>query len=111
MRESITKITQVDDWIFEIKMVKAIKVKNHGEPYSAVANLTANGDQMYIDSHLSANNEDLLKDDFMAIYKFCQSIGMKSISYDRIKNGLRTTRDMEIAENQTRASAPKLRIC
>ncbi|MCF2947427.1 hypothetical protein L0668_04855 [Paraglaciecola aquimarina] len=109
MRKSITKITQIDDWIFEIKMVKAIKVKNHGDPYSAVASLTANGDQMYIDSHLSANNEDLQKDDFMAIYKFCQSIGMQNISYDRIKNGLKSTRNVDIVENQH--PAPKLRVC
>lgn len=107
MSEPITKITQVDDWIFEVKMVKAIKVKNYGEPYSAIASLTANGDQMYIDSHLSANNEDLQKDDFMAIYKFCQSIGIKNISYDRIKNGFKSTKNVEVVENQTL----KLRVC
>ncbi|WP_158972659.1 hypothetical protein [Paraglaciecola sp. L3A3] len=105
MNETIAKTTQVDEWIFEIKMVKAIKVKKHGEPYSAVASLTANGEQMYIDSHLSTGDEELNKDDFMAIYKFCQSIGMKNINYDRIKNGFRTSKSIEIVENQT----PKLR--
>ncbi|MDU0353307.1 hypothetical protein RS130_04610 [Paraglaciecola aquimarina] len=106
MNKSITKTTQIDGWLFEVKMVKAIKVKNHGEPYSAVASMTANGDQMYIDSHLSSNNEELQKDDFMAIYKFCQSMGMKNISYDRIKNGLKTTKNIDIVENQQ----PKLRV-
>ena len=99
MNKSITRIAQMDDWVFEVKMVRALKVKKHGDPYSAIANLTANGDQMYIDSHLSIKDEDLSKDDFMTIYKFCESMGMKSISYDRIKNGFRTSKQIDILEN------------
>ena len=87
------------DWVFEVKMVKALKVKKYGEPYSAIANLTANGDQMYIDSHLSVNDEELSKEDFMTIYQFCQSMGMKNIGYDRIKNGFKICKHVEILEN------------
>jgi hypothetical protein len=80
-------------------MVKALKVKKHGETYSAIANLTANGDQMYKDSHLLVNDEELSKEYFMTIYKFCQSMGMKNIIYDRIKNGFKTCKQVEILEN------------
>jgi hypothetical protein len=99
MNKSITHIAQMDDWVFEVKMVRALKVKKHGDPYSAIANLTANGDQMYIDSHLSVNDEELSKEDFMTIYKFCQSMGMKNIGYDRIKNGFKTFKKVDILEN------------
>ncbi|MFT4807431.1 MAG: hypothetical protein ACI9LX_000750 [Paraglaciecola sp.] len=99
MKKSITRIAQMDDWVFEVKMVRALKVKKHGAPYSAVANMTANGDQMYIDSHLSVNDEELSKEDFMTIYKFCQSMGMKNIGYVRIKNGLKTSKQVDILEN------------
>ena len=108
MSKSITRIEQIDDWVFEVKMVKALKVKNYGEPYSAIANLTANGDQMYIDSHLSINDEELDKNDFMTIYKFCQQMGMKNISYDRIKNGFKSTKQVDIIENQT--PQPNIRL-
>ena len=57
MDKTITRVSQLDDWFFEVKMIRAIKSKNYGDPYSAIANLTANGYQMFIDSHLSANNE------------------------------------------------------
>ena len=100
MQKTISRICQIDDWIFEVKMVRALKVRAHGEPYSAVANLTANGEQVYIDSHLSINNEELNKDDFMTIYRFCESMGMKHISYDRIKNGVKTCKMVDILENQ-----------
>jgi hypothetical protein len=99
MNKSITRIAQMDDWFFEVKMVRALKSKNYGDPYSAIANLTSNGEKMHIDSHLSVNNEELTKEDFMTIYKFCQSMGMKGISYDRIKNGLRTSKEIDILEN------------
>lgn len=106
MSETITRIAKMDDWCFEVKMVKAIKTKNYGDSYSAVAQLTANGEQMHIDSHLSVNNEELSKDDFMTIYKFCQAMGMKGISYDRVKNGFRTSKHIEISEN----SQPNIRL-
>ena len=80
-------------------MVKALKVKKHGETYSAIANLTANGDQMYKDSQLLVNDEELSKEYFMTIYKFCQSMGMKNIIYDRIKNVFKTCKQVEILEN------------
>lgn len=99
MDKFITRIAQLEDWVFEVKMVRALKVKKHGDPYSATANLTANGDQMYIDSHLSINGEELSKEDFMTIYKFCQSMGMKNICYDRIKNGLRKSKRISVSEN------------
>lgn len=100
MQKTISRLWQMDDWIFEVKMVRALKVKQHGEPYSAVANLTANGEQIYIDSHLALNNEELNKKDFMTIYHFCQSMGMKHISYDRIKNGIKSSKIIDIVENQ-----------
>jgi hypothetical protein len=55
---------------------------------------------MHIDSHLSVKDEELSGDDFMAIYKFCQSMGMNCISYDRIKNGFRSSKKVDICENQ-----------
>ncbi|MEP0355090.1 hypothetical protein [Paraglaciecola sp.] len=106
MNQSISRLSQIGDWVFEVKMVRALKVKNHGEPYSAIANLTANGDQMYIDSHLSINDEDLTKEDFLTIYKFCQSMGMKNISYDRIKNGLKSSKQVDITQN----TSPQFRL-
>lgn len=99
MNKSITRIAQMDDWVFEVKMVRALKLKKHRESYSAIASLTANGDQMYIDSHLSDKDEELSKEDFMTIYKFCQSMGMKNISYDRVKNGFKTSKQVDILEN------------
>jgi hypothetical protein len=55
---------------------------------------------MYIDSHLSVNDEELSKEDFMTIYKFCQSMAMNSIGYDRIKNGFKTSKQINISKNQ-----------
>ncbi|MGS2721047.1 hypothetical protein [Paraglaciecola aestuariivivens] len=108
MNKSITRVAKIDDWFFEVKMVRAIKSKNYGDSYSAVAQLTANGESMHIDSHLSVDDTELTKDDFMTIYKFCQSMGMKSISYDRVKNGLRTSKRVEVSEEPI--ARPNMRL-
>ena len=108
MTDTITKLTQMDDWVFEVKMVRALKVKKHGDPYSAVANLTATGESVYIDTQLTKDGEELSKKDYMTIYKFCQALGMKEINYDRIKNGNRRVQSIVIEENQQRK--PQLRI-
>ena len=99
MNKSISRVVKIDGWFFEVKMVRALKSENYGDPYSAIAHLTSSGEQMHIDSHLAVDNADLNKDDFMTLYKFCQTMGMKSISYDRVKNGTRTSKQVEISEN------------
>jgi hypothetical protein len=60
-------------------------VKKYNDPYSAIANLAAHGEQMYKDSHLSVSDGGLSEEDFMIIYKFCWSMGMKNIICDRTK--------------------------
>lgn len=100
MKPSISRFTQMDDWIFEVKMVRAIRVKKYGDPYTAVATLTANGDQMYIDTQLTREEGDFSRKDFMTFYRFCQSLEMKSVMYDKVKNGVRHPRIVDIVENQ-----------
>ncbi|MCC2616992.1 hypothetical protein LJ739_12135 [Aestuariibacter halophilus] len=99
MKSSISRFTQMDDWIFEVKMVRALRVQNYGDPYTAVATLTANGDQMYIDSQLTREAEDFTRQDFMTFYRFCQALEMKSFHYDKMKNGVRHPRVVDIVEN------------
>jgi hypothetical protein len=67
MNKSVTRIAQMGDCFFEVKMVRALKSKNHGDPYTAIAQLTASGEQMHIDSHLTVKGEELSKDDFITI--------------------------------------------
>ena len=96
MKPSISRFTQMDDWIFEVKMVRALRVKKYGEPYTALATLTANGESMYIDSQLTRENEDFSRKDFMTFVRFCESLEMKNIVYDKVKDGVRHPRIIEI---------------
>ena len=100
MKPSISRFTHMDDWIFEVKMVRALRVKNYGDPYNAVATLTTTGDQMYVDTQLTREEHDFSRKDFMTFYRFCQSLEMKSFHYDKMKNGVRHPRVVDIVENQ-----------
>lgn len=99
MTTSISRFMQMDDWIFEVKMVRALKVNNYGDPYTAIATMTANGDQMYIDSQLAREEDNFSRKDSMTFYRFCQELDMKSFHYDKMKNGVRHPRIVDIVEN------------
>ena len=83
---SMARYVQVDDWIFEVKTVRALKVDKYGKPYSAIANLTVNGDNVYIDGLLTRENEKFSRKDFHAFYKYCQQMDLKQANFDRFKN-------------------------
>ena len=108
MTKTITRQCQMDDWIFEVKMVRALKMKTASGPYSAVASFTTNGEQVYIDTHLSIDNEELTKDDYLTFYRFCQALGMKSIRYDRMKNGVKQSKTVDLEE--TLQTKPVIRL-
>ncbi|MFS1701446.1 hypothetical protein [Alteromonas sp. AMM-1] len=100
MQSGITRFTRVGDWIFEVKMVRALRVEEYGQPYDAVATLTSNGDNLYIDTQLTRQHNELSRYDCMAFYEFARQLEMKQIHYDKLRNGQRQSRVVEIVENQ-----------
>jgi hypothetical protein len=80
------RFVQVDDWIFEVKTVRSLRVDQYGKPYTAIANLTVNGDSAYLDGLLTRENEKFSRKDFQAFYKFCQQMQVKQGNFDRFKN-------------------------
>ncbi|RDV24829.1 hypothetical protein DXV75_12165 [Alteromonas aestuariivivens] len=101
MRAGISRFTQIGEWIFEVKMVRALRVSEYGQPYSGVATISINGDNVYIDTQLTRNNEELSREDCMAFYEFCRQLEMKQIHYDRVKQGMRWPRVVDVEENQS----------
>ncbi|MBA6253502.1 MAG: hypothetical protein ACI9O3_001014 [Colwellia sp.] len=84
--KSMPRFVQVDDWIFEVKTVRAIRVDEYGKPYTAIANLTVNGDNAYIDGLLTRENEKFNRKDYAAFHQFCQQMKVKQAHFDRFKN-------------------------
>ena len=96
MKESMSKHVQIGEWIFEVKMVRALKVNKYGEPYSAIANCTINGDSMYVDGMLTKEDKELAKDDLASFYKFSQLMNIKQCSYHRYLNGKSFTKKVDV---------------
>jgi hypothetical protein len=92
----VTKYIQIDDWIFEIKSVRALRVKEYGQPYSAIANVNINGDKAYIDGLMTKKEEEFTKKDFMAFYQYCQKLGVTEANFDRFKNSDLTSKSVDI---------------
>ncbi|TDF35499.1 hypothetical protein EYS14_18955 [Alteromonadaceae bacterium M269] len=96
MSSSMPRYIKMDDWIFEIKAVRALKVPKYGEPYKAISNLSVMGESMYIDGQMAREDDKFTRKDFSTFYKFCQTLGMKTAHFDRIQDGERVTRIVDI---------------
>jgi len=97
------RFVQVDDWIFEVKTVRALRVDKYGKPYTAIANLTINGDIAYIDGLLSSETEKFSRKDSEAFYKFCQQMKVKEANFDRFKNDELVSECVDIQPIKTKA--------
>lgn len=94
MSELMSKHMKIGDWIFEVKMVRALKVDEYGQPYSAIANCNINGDSMYIDGLLTQEGQNFTRNDFKSFNDFCHQIGLKQCSYHRYQNGESKTKEV-----------------
>ena len=97
----MTKYIQLDDWIFEIKAVRALRVSEYGQAYSSIANININGDSAYIDGLMSRENEVFTRKDFNTIIEFCQQLGLETAAFDRFKNGALVSEVINLKKRST----------
>jgi hypothetical protein len=95
--ELMSKHVEIGEWVFEVKMIRALKVSEYGKPYSAIANCNINGDVMYIDGLLTKNEQVFTKNDANSFNEFCYKMGLKQCSYHRYQNGQSKTKDVMIS--------------
>lgn len=86
MNETMSRYIELDNWIFEIKSVRAIRVENYGEPYSAIGHLCINGNSVYVDGLMARDNKDLSQDDYQTFIELCQRLGLSQIKFDGFHN-------------------------
>lgn len=99
--QNMTKYIQLDDWIFEVKTVRALRVKDYGQPYSAIANININGDTAFIDGLIMREKELFSRKDFNTFVKFCRNLELKSASFDRFKNGKLSSEIVNLQKQST----------
>lgn len=106
--ETLSRCIKIDDWIFELKMVRAIRVEEYGQPYSAIANINFNGDNAYVDGLMTNSAGELAKKDFNTLTEYFQRLGVKEIQFDRYKNNQATARTLDVSSLDTKPQPLKL---
>lgn len=109
MSDDLSRYVKIGDWYFEVKMVRALKVDEYGEPYSAIANCNINGNSMYVDGLLTKDGQEFTRKDFMTFYKFTENMGLDNFSYHRYHNGISSNKEVKVAKPERRQSKSKLR--
>ena len=79
------RFVEIGEWIYEIKLVKAVKTPKYGQPYTAICYLNFIDDRVTVESLLS--KEQLTKFDFKTHLDFVKKMSVSSIEYDRYHNG------------------------
>lgn len=87
---------QMDDWIFEVKTVRAHRVDKDSKAFTATANCNINGDGMYIDSLLTKDQKEFSKEDFMTFNKFSEKMGLKEVTYHRYHHGESASKTIKV---------------
>ena len=82
MNQTINRHIQIDNWIFEVKMVRALKVKQYGEPYCAIANISLNGSSAYIDGMMQKDQQDISDEDVQVFKDFCQQMAIEKLNVE-----------------------------
>ena len=91
-----SRYVQIDKWIFEVKSVRAIRVDGFGEPYSAIANLTLNGNSAYIDGLLTREDDEFTREDYQTFMKISQQLEVESVDFDRFKQRRRVSDKIKV---------------
>lgn len=92
-----SRCIRINNWIFEVKMVRAMRVAEYGQPYSAIANVNFNGDNVYIDGLMTDSATELSREDFKSLKAYFQRLGVKEIQFDRYKNQQWIQRSLNVA--------------
>ena len=78
----MTRYVELNDWIFEIKSIRAIKVGNYGDPYKATANICVNNDVAHVDGVMSKDQSDLNNEDMNTFEELCKKLGVSNVKFD-----------------------------
>jgi len=85
-QQEMTRYVELNNWIFEIKSIRAIRVNNYGDPYSATANLCINSDSAYVDGVMTKDQTDLEQEDYVTFMQLCQKLGISKVKFDSYNN-------------------------
>ncbi|MCJ8294438.1 MAG: hypothetical protein MJK15_08530 [Colwellia sp.] len=108
LQKTATRCIKVDHWIFEIKAVRAIRVEEYGQPYSAIANININGDKAYIDGLMTNSKVGFDREDFAAFKAYLQQLDITKAEFDRFKNQEAISKSLDVPPLTDRSTALQL---
>ncbi|GHF78811.1 hypothetical protein [Thalassotalea marina] len=93
---TMPRYVKLNNWIFEVKAVRALRVEDYGDPYSAIASVSVNGDTAYFDGLLTRENEVFTRADFETFKQFCSQLEVGRANFDRFKNQIMFKESVDI---------------
>ena len=86
LSDSISMHTQIGDWIFIIKLMKAIRVPVYGARYNAVADITFTAEKTAFISGLMTKNDEFNRSDRRTFKKLFHQLGIEAVNWQRMRD-------------------------
>ena len=84
------------DWIFDVKLVRALKVNVYGEPYTMAANITLNGESSYIDTLVGRSDTPMTRNDIRSLSKAAKKLEAGKLQYDRMNSSGKRSEELAL---------------
>ncbi|WDD97034.1 hypothetical protein [Thalassomonas actiniarum] len=110
MSDDISRYVKIDDWIFEVKMVRAIRTERYGEPYSATASVSLNGQHAFIDGLMTSDQAEFTRDDYQSFRKFFAQMNVDQVNFDRYKQNKLKSDTIPVFTSVEKPSAEKVSV-
>ena len=81
----INNISNDEEWFFEVKQIRAIKVKVYGQPYRALVYFNIVNKQLHLESLISFDG--FTSEDFIALEDKVIELGFSEYYLNRERNG------------------------
>jgi hypothetical protein len=107
-QETATRCIKIDNWIFEVKSVRAIRADEYGQPYTAIANINLHGDKAFIDGLMTNSNTEFERVDFETIRAYLHQLDITKGEFDRFKNQEAISKSMEVTPSKN--NSPTLQL-
>lgn len=104
----MSRFVNFNEWIFEIKTIRAIRVSDYGQPYSAMANINIHGESAFVDSLMTKSEQEFARIDAKAISEFLRQLGIEQVQFERFKNNQPRLHSVSLASEPHKEHKAKL---
>lgn len=100
MQPHLHRFTQLDNWLFEVKRVQAVRRHPQDSANNMLLRFDFDEEHVNVASPVLPGEDSISSLDYLTFYRFCQQLQVQHIHYQKLAAGVEA-RSLSVAENLT----------